>query len=58
MGSMVAADAKALALKYGLSGIDALHVCSAIALGATEFVTGERKQILTRVTEIPVLQVG
>jgi predicted nucleic acid-binding protein len=51
-------EAKALALKYGLSGIDALHVCSAITLGAHEFITGERKRILSRVREIAVRQLG
>jgi predicted nucleic acid-binding protein len=50
--------AKELALRYGLSGLDALHIQTSLEFGAAEFVTGEIKEVLTRVREIKVIQLG
>jgi predicted nucleic acid-binding protein len=38
----ICADALRLATRYGLNGMDALHVAAALALGADELVTTER----------------
>lgn len=47
-----------LAEKYGLGGMDALHVAAAISVGADELVTGEGPTTsLHRVTEIQVITI-
>ena len=45
-----------LACKYGLAAMDALHIAAAIAVGASEFITTEKKtKPMYRVTEIRVV---
>ena len=39
---MIWYEAQALAEKYGLAAVDALHIAAAVRLGAEEFYTSER----------------
>ena len=53
------AQAHALAARYGLHGMDALHVAAALEGNATEFITTEGPNIpLYRVTELKVVRLG
>jgi len=53
--SALANSAHALASRFGLSALDALHVAAALAVGADELLTTERTQKpIHRVTEIRV----
>lgn len=49
-------EAENLALKYGLSGADALQIAAAIRLGAEEFLTSEKPgKPMFRVRELKVV---
>jgi predicted nucleic acid-binding protein len=53
--SALARKAQALASRFGLSALDALHVAAALSVGADELLTTERLQKpIHRVTEIQV----
>ena len=48
-------SARVVAAEHGLAAMDALHIAAAEALGAAEFVTGEKKQKpLFRVTSVAI----
>ncbi|MEO7993411.1 MAG: PIN domain-containing protein [bacterium] len=49
------AEASAIAVQYGLAAMDALHLASAIAVGAEEFVTAERPT--RRLCQVPIIRV-
>jgi len=49
-------EAQALAEKYGLAAVDALHVAAALRLGAKEFYTSEKPgKPLFRVKELKII---
>lgn len=49
-------SAQRLAAKYGLNGMDALHIAAAHALGADEFITTEKPtKPMYRVSEFKVI---
>ncbi len=49
-------DAQALAEKYGLAAVDALHIAAALRLGAQEFYTSEKPgKPMFRVKELKVI---
>lgn len=48
--------AQTLAQRYGIAAMDAIHVATALAAGANEFISGEKpSKPMFRVSEIPVI---
>lgn len=55
----ILAEAGTVAEKYGLNGMDALHIAAAIIAEADEFVTAERSNSpLSRVKELKVISIN
>ncbi len=55
----ILAKAESLAEKYGLNGMDALHIAAAVIAEADEFVTAERSNSpLSRVKEIKIVSIN
>ena len=49
-------EAQALAEKYGLAAVDALHIAAALRLGAKEFYTSEKPgKPMFRVKELKII---
>ena len=49
-------EAHRLACRYGLAGVDALHIAAALRLGVQEFITSEKpEKPLFKVTEVSVV---
>ncbi len=54
--SVVTTTGYNLACKYGLAAMDALHIAAALSVGATEFITTEKKtKPMYRVSEIKII---
>ncbi len=52
----IVAQAQTIAGKYGIAGMDALHIAAALSIGAEEFVTTEKKtKPMFRVTELQMM---
>ena len=50
----IARVAAALRTTYRLKTPDTLHLATAIVIGADRFVTGNRRDFTTAITEIPI----
>jgi predicted nucleic acid-binding protein len=48
-----------IAGKYGIAGMDALHIAAALSIGAEEFITTEKKtKPMFRVTELQMISIA
>ncbi|HEY2655734.1 MAG TPA: PIN domain-containing protein [Solirubrobacteraceae bacterium] len=47
--------ATALAIKYGLKAADAIHLATAVAVGADRFLTNNRRDFPPTITEVSVI---
>jgi predicted nucleic acid-binding protein len=55
----VVPQAQSIAAQYGIAAMDALHIASAIAIGAEEFITTEKNtKPMFRVTEIQMISIS
>jgi predicted nucleic acid-binding protein len=52
-------QSQAIAAKYGIAAMDALHIAAALAIGAEEFITTEKDtKPMFRVTEIQMISIA
>jgi predicted nucleic acid-binding protein len=52
-------QAQTIAGKYGIAGMDALHIAAALSIGAEEFITTEKKtKPMFRVTELQMISIA
>ena len=52
-------NAQTIASRYGIAGMDAIHIAAAIAIGAEEFVTTEKStKPMFRVTELQMISIA
>ncbi|HEX8738324.1 MAG TPA: PIN domain-containing protein [Pyrinomonadaceae bacterium] len=55
----IVSEAESLAEKYGLNGMDALHIAAAIIAEADEFITAERSTSpLSQVKEVKIVSIN
>ena len=52
-------QAQTIAGKYGIAGMDALHIAAALSIGAEEFITTEKKtKPMFRITELKMISIA
>ncbi len=52
-------QAQTIAGKYGIAGMDALHIAAALSIGAEEFITTEKRtKPMFRVTELQMISIA
>lgn len=52
-------QAQMIAGKYGIAGMDALHIAAALSIGAEEFITTEKKtKPMFRITELKMISIA
>ncbi|MCX5963625.1 MAG: hypothetical protein NT070_10930 [Cyanobacteria bacterium] len=55
----IVSQAQTIAGKYGIAGMDALHIAAALSIGAEAFITTEKKtKPMFRVTELQMISIG